>query len=282
MEFGTGAVKITPSHDPNDFEVGARHNIGQLKIMNDDATINENGGIYEGLDRYEARKRIVEDLKAQGYLVDEKKHLHSVGHCERCKTTVEPIISKQWFVKMEPLAKPALEAYREGKLNFIPERFGKIYVHWLENIKDWCISRQLWWGHRLPVYYCNDCDEIMVSREKPETCTKCGSNNLYQDPDTLDTWFSSALWPFSTLGWPEKNEDLNYFFPTDVLVTGYDIIFFWVIRMVFSSIEQMGEVPFKDVFLTGLVRDSLGRKMSKSLGNSMIHWMLSMSMGLMF
>lgn len=267
MEFGTGAVKITPSHDPNDFEVGERHGLGQYIIMNEDATINENGGIYAGLDRYEARKRIVEDLKEKGYLMEVKDHDHAVGHCERCSTVVEPLISKQWFVKMEPLAKPALEAYEKGELRFIPPRFGKVYANWLENIRDWCISRQLWWGHRLPVYYCNDCDEIMVARTKPEKCSKCGSTNLRQDEDTLDTWFSSALWPFSTLGWPENTEDLQYFFPTDVLVTGYDIIFFWVVRMVFSSLEQMGEIPFKDVFLTGLVRDSLGRKMSKSLGN---------------
>ncbi|WP_077367140.1 valine--tRNA ligase [Anaerosalibacter sp. Marseille-P3206] len=267
MEFGTGAVKITPSHDPNDFEVGERHGLGQCIIMNDDATINKNGGEYEGLDRYEARKRIVEDLDNSGYLIKVEDRENSVGHCERCKTVVEPIISKQWFVKMEPLAKPALEAYKNGEVNFIPDRFGKIYTHWLENIRDWCISRQLWWGHRLPVYYCDDCGEIMVTREAPKACSKCSSTNIRQDSDTLDTWFSSALWPFSTLGWPEQTEELKYFYPTDVLVTGYDIIFFWVVRMVFSAIEQTDEVPFKDVFLTGLVRDSQGRKMSKSLGN---------------
>lgn len=267
MEFGTGAVKITPSHDPNDFEVGERHNLGQCIILNDDATINKNGGEYEGLDRYEARKRIVEDLDKDGYLIKVEERENSVGHCERCKTVVEPIISKQWFVKMEPLAKPALEAYKNGEVNFIPDRFGKIYTHWLENIRDWCISRQLWWGHRLPVYYCDDCGEIMVTREAPKACSKCNSSNIWQDSDTLDTWFSSALWPFSTLGWPEQTEELKYFYPTDVLVTGYDIIFFWVVRMVFSAIEQTDEVPFKDVFLTGLVRDSQGRKMSKSLGN---------------
>lgn len=265
-EFGTGAVKITPSHDPNDFEVGARHNLGQLRVMNDDGSINEHGGKYCGLDRYEARKEIVKDLEELGYLVEIKDHANSVGHCERCSTIVEPIISKQWFVKMQPLTEPAISAYKEGKLKFIPERFGKIYLNWLENLRDWCISRQLWWGHRLPVYYCQDCNEVIVSKENPEKCS-CGSTNFVQDPDTLDTWFSSALWPFSTLGWPEKTQELDYFYPTDVLVTGYDIIFFWVVRMVFSGLEYVGDMPFENVFFTGLVRDSQGRKMSKSLGN---------------
>lgn len=267
IEFGTGAVKVTPSHDPNDFEIGERHNLGQFIIMNEDASINKNGGKYEGLDRYEARKQIVKDLDKEGFLVEIKDHDNSIGHCERCNTVVEPLISKQWFVEMEPLAKPALEALDNGELNFIPERFEKIYRNWLENIRDWCISRQLWWGHRLPVYYCQDCGNVMVSKDNLEICDKCKSSNLEQDQDTLDTWFSSALWPFSTLGWPEKTDELDYFFPTQVIVTGYDIIFFWIVRMVFSSIEQMGEVPFKDIFLTGLVLDENGIKMSKSLGN---------------
>ncbi len=267
MEFGSGAVKITPSHDANDFEVGERHDLGQCIVIDEKGYINSNGDPYEGLERFEARKKIVEDLQNKGFLNQIKDHENSVGHCERCSTIIEPLISKQWFVKMEPLAKPALEAYYKGELNFIPERFGKVYVNWLENIRDWCISRQLWWGHRLPVYYCDDCGEVIVSRTGPDKCSKCEGHSFTQDTDTLDTWFSSALWPFSTLGWPDETEELKYFFPTDVLITGYDIIFFWVVRMVFSSIEQMGELPFKDVFLTGLVRDDQGRKMSKSLGN---------------
>lgn len=267
MDFGTGALKITPSHDPNDFEVGERHGLGQCVVINEDGFMNSNAAGFEGLERFEARRAMAKALEEKGYLDAVKDHDNAVGHCERCKTIIEPLISKQWFVKMEPLAKPSLEAYYKGELKFIPERFGKVYTHWLENIKDWCISRQLWWGHRLPVYYCDDCGEIIVSREETISCSKCESTNIRQETDTLDTWFSSALWPFSTLGWPEKTEDMDYFFPTDVLVTGYDIIFFWVIRMVFSSLEQTGELPFKDVFLTGLVRDSQGRKMSKSLGN---------------
>lgn len=265
-EFGTGAVKVTPAHDPNDFEIGVRHSLPSVKVIDESGRMTEEAGKYQGLDRYECRKELVAELEALGYLVKIEEHAHSVGHCQRCHTSVEPLVSEQWFVRMKPLAEPAIKAVEEGKVRFVPERFRKVYLNWMENVHDWCISRQLWWGHRIPVWYCNECNEVIAQVDTPNKCTKCGSEDLTQDPDVLDTWFSSALWPFSTMGWPEETPDLKHFYPTSVLVTGYDIIFFWVARMIVMGLEFMNDVPFHDVLIHGLVRASSGEKMSKSLG----------------